>query len=131
MAATPPDNDLSPLTIIITGAVIGALGGLLKVLRDKAAITARFAASGVLTGLFTGMLTILSLYGLAKERDSIYMLLAVAGLAGYGGAMILDAALAVLVKFIGTKGDQVAGNLSGGVERRKKYEDSPSDEVSR
>lgn len=116
------DNDPTPLQIIVAAGGIGALAGMASALRTQIALTGRYVGSSVLTSVLTAVLTVLIGWYYVQESKHIYFLLGVSGLAGYGGATLLDAALAVLVRFVGSK------------EFKKppapgKHQEVPSDEV--
>lgn len=115
------DNDPTPLQIIAAAVAIGGLAGMASALRTSIVLTGRYVGSSVLTSILTAVLTVLIGWYYVQESRHIYFLLGVSGLAGYGGATLLDAALAVLVKFIGKQDPktQVLG----------RYKDPPSDEV--
>lgn len=118
------DNDPTPIQLFIAAAGIGAIGGLAAALRSSIALTGRYVGSSVLTAVLSALLTALIGHNIAREQANVWMLLGVSGLAGYGGATLLDAGLAVLVKFVGAKGDRIDKTFKPG-----KYEERPNDEV--
>lgn len=100
-----PSTDPSPLQIFISATIIGGLAGFASALRSTSILTGRYVGSAVLTAGLTGLITALIGHAYVHESNNIYFLLGVSGLAGYGGATLLDAALAVLIRFVGSKGD--------------------------
>lgn len=121
MAIDP--NDPSPLQIFAAAIGIGALAGFASALRSAAVLTGRYVGSSVLTASLTALLTCLIGHQYVKESGNVYFLLGVSGLAGYGGATLLDSALAMLIRFVGAKVDQAAGKTP------KIYEKPPSDDA--
>lgn len=115
------DSDPTPLQIIVAAIGIGALAGMASALRTTMALTGRYVGSSILTSILTAVLTVLIGWYYVQESKHIYFLLGISGLAGYGGATLLDAALAVLVRFVGKQDKRpfVPG----------KYVEPPSDEV--
>lgn len=118
------DSDPTPLQIIVAAVGIGGLAGIASALRTQVALTGRYVGSSVLTSVLTAVLTVLIGWYYVQESKHIYFLLGVSGLAGYGGATLLDAALAVLVKFVGSKEAKQGKPFVPG-----KYQETPSDEI--
>lgn len=118
-------DDPSPLQIFVAAVSIGALAGLASALRSAAALTGRYVGSSILTAALTALLTSLIGHQYVTESKNIYFLLGVSGLAGYGGATLLDSALAMLIRFVGAKVDAASGTGA----TLKKSDRPPSDEV--
>jgi hypothetical protein len=121
-----PEGDPSPIQVFIAAAAIGGLAGLASALRTSVLLTGRYVGSSILTASLSGLLTALIGHNYVRESANVYFLLGVSGLAGYGGATLLDAALAVLVKFVGSKGVEIKGDRPS---KTLKYQTDPSDEV--
>jgi len=119
-------DDPTPLQVFVAATGIGAVAGMTAALRSSAALVGRYVGSSILTGGLSALLTALVCHNYARDSSSIYLLLGISGIAGYGGPVVLDAMLAVLVKFIGQKGNQIADNYT---PRRRREE--PSDEVNK
>lgn len=118
------DSDPSPLQIVAAAVAIGGLAGMAQALRTQVALTGRYVGSSVLTSILTAVLTVLIGWYYVQETRHIYFLLGVSGLAGYGGATLLDAGVALLVKIVG-KAERHKPYIPGS----SGYKDPPSDEV--
>ena len=117
-------DDPTPLQIIAAAVGIGALAGMAQALRTTVLLTGRYVGSSVLTSVLTAILTVLIGWYYVQETRHIYFLLGISGLAGYGGATLLDAGVALLVKIVGKQSDK--RNIVPGPG---KYQETPSDEI--
>lgn len=84
------NGKLAPLHIFLSAFAISSIGGLAALLRSKKQISARTIFSALLYSGMTGLIIALMWYEFFDGQGNIYFLLGVSGLAGIGGATIID-----------------------------------------
>jgi len=89
---------LNPLHVFIAAFIIAGLGGLAALLRSARAITWRTALSALLSSGLMGLTISLLWYNYFEDKQNIYFLLGLCGLAGLGGVTVIDFALKIAKK---------------------------------
>ena len=79
-----------PLWVILSAAALSSLGGIAVKLRSNEDVTARQYLAAGLHSLIIGLIVCLACYNFFETRESLPLLLAVSGLAGIGGANVVD-----------------------------------------
>jgi len=88
-----------PLWVFLTAFGISSFGGIAARLRAKEPVNLKSLVAAFLFSGFIGLLICLALYNYYDGQDNIPLLLAISGLAGIGGANVLD----LLMLFLGGK----------------------------
>jgi hypothetical protein len=88
-----------PIWVFISAFGISSFGGIAARLRSKEPVDLKSLVGAFLFSGFIGLLICLALYNYYDGKDNIPLLLAISGLAGIGGANVLD----LLMLFLGGK----------------------------
>ena len=88
-----------PILVFLASVGIASFGGVAARLRSKDPVNWRTLLAAFLHSGFIGLVVCLALYNVMEARDNIPLLLAISGLAGIGGANVVD----LILMFLGGK----------------------------
>lgn len=86
----PMQVAMTQLEIFTAAFALSSLGGLAALLRSKQSLSFRNVLAAVLYSGITGLIIALMWYKYFEGEGNVYFLLAVSGLAGIGGATVID-----------------------------------------
>lgn len=89
-------DKLDPMRAFAAAFAISSLGGLSALLRGGQPLTVRGIAAAMLYSGLVGLIIALLWYEYFDGKGNIYFLLGVSGLAGVGGATVVDFAIQML-----------------------------------
>lgn len=92
------DDRFHALQVFLSCFSISSLGGLAALLRSGKKITVRAILSSMLYSGLVGLVIGLVWYRFLSGDENIYFLIGVSGLAGLGGATVLDFVVQVITK---------------------------------
>jgi len=85
-----PLRATDPLWILLSAFTIASFGGIAAKLRSKSELTVREVIAALMYSGVCGLIVALAWYKAFNGDDNITFLLAISGLAGIGGANVLD-----------------------------------------
>lgn len=83
-------DKFNPAHVFLSAFSISSIGGLAALLRSNKELTPRAVVSAFLYSGITGLIVALLWYNVFDGAGNIYFLLGVSGLAGIGGATVVD-----------------------------------------
>jgi len=85
-----------PIWVFLSALAISSFGGVAAKLRSKEAVTCKTLIAAFLYSGVVGLCVCLTLYSYFDARNNIPLLLGISGLAGIGGANIVDLVYLIL-----------------------------------